>query len=224
MTCENCGRSISLTSYPQGYLGPYLCGNCTSKKGDDGSDLFVLLAIGFALAPLMAIVQVLGGTSTPQTWGFNSLPALILVSIGAIAAPFNRWIALAFYGYGLYRLVAGYNPETLFYQKFNSNFGIIGIYIGSVIIYVVKLLKIGAKQLTDPSTVNYEYDGRKVKFYIGLGMYLFVISLQVLGVFTGNKPPQKATEANPFENVSPAPDPTPDWEKRKPYSIQHRRG
>jgi integrase/recombinase XerC len=28
----------------------------------------------------------------------------------------------------------------------------------------------------------------------------------------------KATEANPFENVSPAPDPTPDWEKRKPYS------
>ncbi len=27
-----------------------------------------------------------------------------------------------------------------------------------------------------------------------------------------------ATEANPFENVSPAPDPTPDWEKRKPYS------
>jgi integrase/recombinase XerC len=29
----------------------------------------------------------------------------------------------------------------------------------------------------------------------------------------------KATEANPFENVSPAPDPTPDWEKRKPYSV-----
>jgi integrase/recombinase XerC len=28
-----------------------------------------------------------------------------------------------------------------------------------------------------------------------------------------------ATEANPFENVSPAPDPTPDWEKRKPYSV-----
>jgi integrase/recombinase XerC len=29
----------------------------------------------------------------------------------------------------------------------------------------------------------------------------------------------KATEANPFENVSPAPDLTPDWEKRKPYSV-----
>jgi integrase/recombinase XerC len=27
-----------------------------------------------------------------------------------------------------------------------------------------------------------------------------------------------ATEANPFADVSPAPDPTPDWEKRKPYS------
>jgi integrase/recombinase XerC len=30
----------------------------------------------------------------------------------------------------------------------------------------------------------------------------------------------KATEANPFENLSPAPDPTPDWEKRKPYSTE----
>jgi integrase/recombinase XerC len=29
----------------------------------------------------------------------------------------------------------------------------------------------------------------------------------------------KATEANPFEDVSPAPDPIPDWEKRKPYSV-----
>ena len=27
------------------------------------------------------------------------------------------------------------------------------------------------------------------------------------------------TEANPFEDVSPAPDMTPDWEKRKPYSV-----
>lgn len=27
------------------------------------------------------------------------------------------------------------------------------------------------------------------------------------------------TEATPFEDVSPAPDMTPDWEKRKPYSI-----
>jgi integrase/recombinase XerC len=30
----------------------------------------------------------------------------------------------------------------------------------------------------------------------------------------------KATEANPFSDVSPAPDPTPDWEKRKPYSTE----
>ncbi|MGL4609041.1 MAG: tyrosine-type recombinase/integrase [Trueperaceae bacterium] len=30
----------------------------------------------------------------------------------------------------------------------------------------------------------------------------------------------KATEANPFADVSPAPDPTPDWEKRKPYSTE----
>jgi integrase/recombinase XerC len=30
----------------------------------------------------------------------------------------------------------------------------------------------------------------------------------------------KASEANPFENVSPAPDLTPDWEKRKPYSTE----
>jgi integrase/recombinase XerC len=27
------------------------------------------------------------------------------------------------------------------------------------------------------------------------------------------------TEVNPFEDVSPAPDMTPDWEKRKPYSV-----
>jgi integrase/recombinase XerC len=30
----------------------------------------------------------------------------------------------------------------------------------------------------------------------------------------------KATEANPLENVSVAPDLTPDWEKRKPYSTE----
>jgi integrase/recombinase XerC len=30
----------------------------------------------------------------------------------------------------------------------------------------------------------------------------------------------RATEANPLENVSPAPDLTPDWEKRKPYSTE----
>ncbi|MGL4608101.1 MAG: tyrosine-type recombinase/integrase [Trueperaceae bacterium] len=29
-----------------------------------------------------------------------------------------------------------------------------------------------------------------------------------------------ATEANPFENVSPAPDLTPAWEKRKPYTTE----
>jgi integrase/recombinase XerC len=29
-----------------------------------------------------------------------------------------------------------------------------------------------------------------------------------------------ATEANPFEDVSPAPDMTPDWEKRKPYTVE----
>jgi Mn2+/Fe2+ NRAMP family transporter len=192
MICNQCGGAVAMGKYPVEYLGPFVCNACEAKKVDDGRASVVLFAIVSALFPFMAIIQVLGGTSSPQAWGFSSVLALILVSIGAVVAPFNRWAALAFYGYGIYRLIEGYNPETQFFQKFESNFGILGIYVGSAIIYVARQLSIGQKQLESPTFDDYEYDDRKMKVYGALVFYVLVISLQVFGVFAGNKPPQDA--------------------------------